>query len=92
VPFAKPTRVGVALHTHLELDPTQTQTLDALVRQLDETSYERRSAATEALERIGPPALAALRAALKQNLSQEQIRRIQEVVKQAETVERSSIK
>jgi hypothetical protein len=80
VPAAKPVRVGIALHPHLEIEPVLTEHVGALIRQLDSPLFVKRQAADKALLEIGPLAIAMLRAELKNGVPLETRQRIQAVL------------
>jgi hypothetical protein len=67
-PAAKPVRVGIALHPHVEIEPVLTEHVGALIRQLDSPRFVQRQAADKALLEIGPLAIAMLRAELKKGV------------------------
>jgi hypothetical protein len=86
-PTAKPVRVGIALHPHLELGPVQAQRVGPLIQQLDDPAFQKREAATKALLEMGPVAIGALRAALKQGVTLEMRRRLEAVLDRVDAVE-----
>ena len=79
-PAARPVRVGIAVHPHVEIEPALAETVAALIRQLDSNQFEKRLAADKALHEIGPLAIAILRAELKKGVPLETSRRIQAVL------------
>ena len=79
-PAAKPMRVGIALHPHVEIEPVLTEQVGALIRRLDSPQFATRQAADKALLEIGPLAIAMLQAELKKDLPLETSRRIQAVL------------
>jgi hypothetical protein len=85
-PAARPVRVGIALHPHVEIEPTLAETVAALILQLDSNQFEKRLAADKALHEIGPLASAMLRAELKKGLPLETSRRIQAVLARVDAV------
>ena len=86
-PAAKPVRVGIALHPHLEMNPVQAQRVGPLIRQLDDPSFQKREAATKALIEMGPVAIGALRAALKQGVTLEMQRRLESILDRVDAIE-----
>src|SRR5262249_18208517 len=83
-PAGKPVRVGVALHPHMEIEPELALRIGALIRDLDDSSFERRVAAGKVLREVGPFALGMLQAELNRNPSPEKKRRIQEILEQSD--------
>jgi hypothetical protein len=79
-PATRPVRVGIALHPHMEVEPTLAVQVAALLRQLDDDDFARRDAASQALLEIGPLAIAQLRAELQKALPLEMRRRIEAVL------------
>jgi hypothetical protein len=80
VPAARPVRVGIALHPHMEIEPGLTEQVGGLIRQLDSENFEKRAAANKALLEIGPLAVSLLRAELERSPSLETHRRIQAIL------------
>jgi hypothetical protein len=83
-PFARPVRVGIALHPHVEIEPVLAEQVAALIRQLDSPSFEKRLAADKALLEIGPMAITMLRAELKKGVTVETSRRIQAILERVD--------
>jgi hypothetical protein len=83
-PVGKPVRVGVALHPHMEIEPELAVRVGALLRKLDDASFEKRVAAGKALVEIGPFAIGMLDSELGRNPSPEKARRIKEVLQQVD--------
>jgi hypothetical protein len=79
-PAVKPVRVGIALHPHVEIEPKLAERVAALIRQLDDSSFEKRTAASRELLDIGPMAIGMLRAELQNRPSLEVRRRIEAVL------------
>lgn len=65
-------------------EPPSSERIEQLIRQLGDESFARRKAATTALERIGMPALPALRKAASANKDSEVSKRAAELVVQIE--------
>jgi hypothetical protein len=83
-PFARPVRVGFALHPHVEIEPALAENVAALIRQLDSANFEKRFAADKALLEIGPMAITMLRAELKKGVPVETSRRIQAMLQRVD--------
>jgi hypothetical protein len=83
-PAAKPVRVGIAVHPHMEIEPVQNARIAVLIRQLDDPKFTTRDAASKTLTEIGPLASAMLREELKKGPSLELRRRIETVLEAAE--------
>jgi hypothetical protein len=83
-PFARPVRVGIALHPHVEIEPVLAEKVAALIRQLDSPNFEKRLAADKALLEIGPMAITMLRAELKKGVTVETSRRIQAMLERVD--------
>jgi hypothetical protein len=83
-PATRPTRVGIALHPHVEIEPVLVKRVGELIRQLDSSSFEKRLAADKALLEIGPLAISMLRAELKKGVPLETSRRIQTVLERVD--------
>ena len=79
-PAARPVRVGIALHPHVEIEPVLTEHVAALIRQLDSPEFAKRLVADKALLEIGPLAIAMLQAELKKGVPVETSRRIQAIL------------
>jgi hypothetical protein len=86
-PAAKPLRVGIALHPHVEIEPAHAERVGGLIRQLDDEKYSKREAASKALLEIGPIAIGTLRAELQKGPSLEMRRRIEEVLNRVDATE-----
>jgi len=84
VPEGRPTRVGIALHSHMEIEPELVARVDALLRDLDDPAFQKRTSASKALIEMGPFAARVLRSELSQNHSIEKKKRIEEIVRQIE--------
>jgi hypothetical protein len=84
-PAIRPTRVGIALHPHVEIEPVLAERVGELIRQLDSSSFEKRRAADKTLLEIGPLAISLLRAELKKGVPVETSRRIQAVLERVDT-------
>jgi hypothetical protein len=76
-PRVRPTRVAIALHPHIEIEPDLAESVAKLIRDLGSAQFEKRAAADKALKEIGPLAIAMLRAELKKEIPLEAARRIQ---------------
>ncbi len=87
----KPTRVGIALHPHVEREPELAARVEALLPDLDDPSFVKRAAASKALLEIGPFAARVLRGELSQSPSAERKRRIEEVLHQLDAAEIQNI-
>jgi hypothetical protein len=87
VPAARPVRVGIALHPHMEIEPDLTARVGALLRQLDDPKFEKREAASKALLEIGPLAIAMMRAELEKGPPLERVRRIQSVLQRVDAAD-----
>jgi len=83
-PHARPVRVGIALHPHVEIEPVLAENVAALIRQLDSPNFEKRLAADKALLEIGPMAITMLRAELKKRVTVETSRRIQAILERVD--------
>jgi hypothetical protein len=80
-----PTETLPVLRQHLKaIEPAPAELTRGLLADLDGGSFERRQAALKQLREMGPRAEPALRQALQPNLSLEQRRRIEEVLKAIE--------
>jgi hypothetical protein len=86
-PAAKPVRVAIALYPHIEVEPALAERIAALVRDLDDPKFQKRSAATKELVEIGPVAIGRLRAELKNNPTLEMQRRIEAVLDRVDAME-----
>ncbi len=84
-PVARPVRVGIALHPHVEIEPVLTELVSGLIRQLDSPKFVERLAADKALVEIGPLAITMLQAELKKGVSLETSRRIQAILDRVDT-------
>jgi hypothetical protein len=76
----KPVRVGIALHTNLEIEPALVAKARPLILQLDDPKFQVREAAARALLEIGPIAIGILRGELNRATSLEMRQRIQAVI------------
>src|SRR5262249_19204051 len=79
-PAARPVRVGIALHPHMEIEPGLAAHVATLIRQLDDENFQKRTAASKALLEIGPMAIALLRAELQKAPPLEVRKRIEAVL------------
>src|SRR5262249_11819365 len=70
-PAAKPVRVGIALHPHIEIEPVLADRVGALIKLLDSEDFDKRTAASKELLEIGPLAITHLREELKKKPSLE---------------------
>jgi hypothetical protein len=84
VPAARPVRVGIALHPHVEIEPALTEEIGALIRQLDSPQFAKRVAADKTLTEIGPLAATMLQAELKKEITVEMSRRIQAILERVD--------
>jgi hypothetical protein len=83
-PAAKPLRVGIALHPHVEIEPALTEQIGTLIRQLDSPHFDKRVAADKTLREVGPLAIGLLQAELKKGVPIETRRRIQAILERAD--------
>jgi len=83
-PAGKPVRVGIALHPNLQIEPKLTETVAALIRQLDDEQYATRAAASKTLLEIGPAAIGLLRAELNRKPALEKARRIEAILERVD--------
>src|SRR5262249_28061179 len=86
-PAARPVRVGLALHPHVEVEPDLTARGGALIRQLDDAKFEKRAAASKALLEIGPLAIGLLRAELAKGPPLETRRRIEGILSRVDAAD-----
>jgi RNA polymerase sigma factor (sigma-70 family) len=86
-PAARPVRVGLALHPHVEVEPDLTARVGALIRQLDDAKFEKRAAASKALLEIGPLAIGLLRAELAKGPPLETRRRIEGILSRVDAAD-----
>src|SRR5688572_29597486 len=86
-PRVRPTRVGIALHPHIEIEPDLTAKATQLIRQLGSPVFEKRAAAETALQEIGPLAIPLLRAELKKSHPLETSRRIQSLLERVDSAD-----
>ena len=75
-PAPRPVRVGIALHPHLEIEPSLVERIGALVRQLDSPQADKRLAADKELLELGPLAIATLKSELRRGVSPQMNQRI----------------
>src|SRR5262249_21372634 len=83
-PAARPVRVGIALHPHVEIEPVLTEHVGGLVRQLNSERFEKRVAADKALGEIGPIAISMLQAELAKTPTVEMRRRIESILERVD--------
>jgi hypothetical protein len=83
--------VGIALHPHVEIEPSLAGLISALLPDLDDPAFPKRAAASKALAEIGPFAARMLRSELTENDSIEMKHRIEEILKQMEAIEIKNI-
>jgi hypothetical protein len=86
-PAAKPVRVGIALHPHIEIEPGLAQRVAGLIRALDDPKFQKRQAASKELFEIGIVAIGRLRAELKKNPSLEMQRRIEAILDRVDAMD-----
>jgi hypothetical protein len=86
-PAARPVRVGIALHPHLEVEPALAQRVAGLIRDLDDPKYQKRQSASKELLEIGPVAIGTLRAELQKKPSLEMKRRIESILDRVDAME-----
>jgi hypothetical protein len=86
-PAAKPVRVGIALHPHLEIEPVLAERVAALIRDLDDPRFQKRQVASKELLEIGPVAIGRLRAELKKSPSLEMQRRIEVILDRVDAMD-----
>jgi hypothetical protein len=86
-PAARPVRVGLALHPHVEVEPVLAVRVAALLRQLDDASFKKREAASKELLEIGPLAIGLLRAELRKLPPLETRRRIEDVLERVDAAD-----
>jgi RNA polymerase sigma factor (sigma-70 family) len=86
-PAARPVRVGVALHPHVEVEPDLAAQVGSLIRRLSDPKFERRAAASKALLEVGPLAIALLRAELEKGPPLETRRRIEEILSRVDAAD-----
>jgi hypothetical protein len=85
--LTRSTRVGIALHPHVEREPELAARIEAVLPDLDDPAFAKRAAASKALVEIGPFAARVLRSELSQSPSAERKRRIEEVLHQLDAAE-----
>jgi hypothetical protein len=83
-PAARPVRVGIALHPHMEIEPDLAAQVAVLIRQLDAPTFKKRAAASKELLEIGPLAIARLRAELQKGPSLEVSQRIEAILERVD--------
>lgn len=86
-PAARPVRVGIALHPHIEVEPDLAARVPALIRRLDDEDFAEREKAAKALLEIGPVAISLLRAELEKKPAPEVRRHIQAVLERVDAAE-----
>jgi hypothetical protein len=86
-PAARPVRVGIALHPHVEIEPALAARIARLIRQLDAPRFKARAAASQALLEMGPMAIALLRAELKKGPSVEVRKRIEAILERVNALD-----